>query len=105
MKKEEIIKEIIKMQTNNIHFVSPPKREDLERLRITDLNMIYNMTKYVIEQIPKTLTKVVNNKIIKYNFIKLYPNFALYENSEYKTKECFGFHDLGLIKQKVKPEK
>lgn len=58
-----------------------------------------------LDQIPKTLTKVVNNKIIKYNFIKLYPNFALYENTEYKTKECFGFHDLGLIKQKVKPEK
>lgn len=58
-----------------------------------------------IDQIPKTLTKVVNNKIVKYTFCKLYPNFALYENLEIKTKECFGFHELGLIKQKVKPER
>lgn len=49
MKKEEIIEKIIKMQTNNIHFVRPAKREDLERLKISDLNMIYNMTNYICE--------------------------------------------------------
>lgn len=49
-------------------------------------------------KIPKILKK--DNK--KYKFLKEYENYALYE-SNVGYKECFMKHDLGLIKERVKP--
>lgn len=49
-------------------------------------------------KIPKKLIK--GNK--EYTFIKLYPNYALYQDN-LGLKECFKFDELGLIKQIVPP--
>lgn len=52
-------------------------------------------------KIPKILKK--NNK--KYKLIKIYENYVLYEEVEVKYKECFMKHDLGLLKEQVKPDR
>ena len=49
--------------------------------------------------IPLTITK--NRK--EYIFVKKYPNFLLYEDLKTKVKECFDFHELGMIKEAVIP--
>ena len=46
-------------------------------------------------KIPKIVIK--NNK--RYKFEKLYSDYALYSEEVYGYKECFKFHDLGLIKE------
>ncbi|HIS90816.1 MAG TPA: hypothetical protein IAC20_04040 [Candidatus Faecisoma merdavium] len=50
-------------------------------------------------KIPKNLKK--GNK--QYKLIKIYPNFALYENIKTKTKETFSKYDLGLIEEAETP--
>lgn len=46
----------------------------------------------------------------EYILEKVYPNYALYSDLEYGYKECFSFHDLGLIEEtekkgnRIKPE-
>lgn len=46
-------------------------------------------------KIPKILNK--NNK--RYILEKVYKNYALYSDLQSGLKECFNFHDLGLIEQ------
>mgnify|MGYP001855500269 CR=1 FL=1 len=52
-------------------------------------------------KIPKILKK--NNK--KYKLVKIYKTYVLYEDTQTKAKECFGKHELGLIKEQEKPRK
>ena len=52
-------------------------------------------------KIPKILKK--NNR--KYRLIKIYKTYVLYEEAEIGYKECFMKHELGLIKQQVKPQR
>ena len=40
-----------------------------------------------------------------YILIKEYKNFALYESKDTKVKECFSKFQLGLIKERVKPDR
>ena len=35
----------------------------------------------------------------KYILEKMYPNYALYSDLEYGVKECFSFHELGMIEE------
>ena len=51
--------------------------------------------------IPKIITQGNN----KYKLIKEYPTYVLYENIEYGYKVTFHKHDLGLIKEIIKPPK
>ena len=44
MKKQQIIKEIIKMQAGSKHFVGVAKESDLELLNRNELNMVFNAT-------------------------------------------------------------
>ena len=41
----------------------------------------------------------------KYILEKVYKNYALYSDLEYGIKECFTFHELGIVEQVVEPEK
>lgn len=41
----------------------------------------------------------------KYILEKMYPNYALYSDLEYGYKECFSFHELGMIEEMVEPPK
>jgi len=41
----------------------------------------------------------------KYILEKMYPNFALYSDLEYGVKECFSFHELGLIEEMIEPDR
>ena len=52
-------------------------------------------------KIPLTVTR--NKK--EYIFVQKYPNFLLYENLKTKVKECFDFHELGILKETVRPPK
>jgi hypothetical protein len=38
----------------------------------------------------------------KYILEKMYPNYALYSDLEYGIKECFSFHELGMIEYRKK---
>lgn len=49
-------------------------------------------------KIPKYINK--DNK--KYQFVKIYPNFILYEDIETKTKECFSRYELGYRTKQIK---
>lgn len=51
-------------------------------------------------KIPKTFIK--NNK--KYFFVELCKNFVRYQTGD-GICECFGFHELGLIKEMAEPYK
>lgn len=42
---------------------------------------------------------------IKYNLIKIYENFGLYENRTTGIKECFTPHQIGTLDEEIKPEK
>ena len=48
-------------------------------------------------------------KLIKgkkeYILEKMYPNYALYSDLEYGVKECFTFHELGMITEMIKPDR
>lgn len=46
-------------------------------------------------KIPKTISK--NRK--KYMFVKRYPNFIMYRDMLTGIKECFTYHELGLVKK------
>lgn len=48
---------------------------------------------------------ILKKKKKKYILEKLYPNYALYSDLEYGYKECFSFHDLGLLEEKAEPYK
>lgn len=39
----------------------------------------------------------------KYILEKVYPRYALYSNMEYGYKECFTFHELGMIEEMIEP--
>lgn len=52
-------------------------------------------------KIPKILKK--NNR--KYLLVKIYDNYVLYEEEWTGYKECFMKHELGLIKEKEKPDR
>lgn len=49
-------------------------------------------------EIPKRIKK--NNR--RYKLVKVYENYVLYENFDYKYRECFQFFDLGLVKYREK---
>jgi hypothetical protein len=51
--------------------------------------------------IPKIL--IYNDK--KYQFVKEYSNVILYKNIKTGLRECFTKYQLGLVKEKVKPER
>jgi hypothetical protein len=51
--------------------------------------------------IPKILK--YNNRV--YKLIKTYTNIALYEDTKTEVKESFTKFQLGLVKEKVKPER
>lgn len=40
----------------------------------------------------------------RYKLVKIYTNYALYKN-RYGVRECFTFHELGLLTEQVKPPK
>lgn len=44
------------------------------------------------------IPKFIKRKQIIYKLLKVYENFALFEDIKTKTKICFDFHELGLIK-------
>lgn len=50
-------------------------------------------------KIPKIISK--NNH--EYIFIKEYPNYIMYEDMITHVKECFCRHELGLVKEMIKP--
>lgn len=52
-------------------------------------------------KIPKIISK--NNH--EYMFEKEYPNYIMYKEKITGIKECFSRHELGLIKEKMKPSK
>lgn len=52
-------------------------------------------------KIPKIIS--VNNR--EYILIKEYKKFALYKNMITEVRECFNYHELGLVKEIVKPDK
>lgn len=54
--------------------------------------------------IPKILIKGEKERI-KYRLLKEYKDFVLYENIKTGAKECFSKFSLGLIKEKIKPER
>lgn len=54
--------------------------------------------------IPKILIKGEKEQI-RYRLLKEYKDFALYENEKTGAKECFSKFSLGLIKEKIKPER
>lgn len=43
-----------------------------------------------------------NNR--RYTLVKIYKNFIMYED-EHGVKECFSRHELGLLKEQLKPSK
>ena len=47
----------------------------------------------------------INKNREKYNLIKAYENFALYEGEKKGLKECFSFLELGTIKQPEIPDR
>ena len=56
------------------------------------------------------IPKYVRKDGRRYKFVKKYPNFYLYADTETKTRTCFQNFDLGLIStkdvdRKLKPEK
>lgn len=51
--------------------------------------------------VPKKLVK----NDTQYKLIKVYENFALYQNEKTGVKECVSNFNLGLIEEKVKPER
>lgn len=51
--------------------------------------------------IPKILIK----GDIRYRLIKIYNDFVLYENEKTGARECFTKFQLGLVKEKVKPQR
>lgn len=48
------------------------------------------------------IPKFIKRKQRIYKLLKVYENFALFENIKTKTKICFDFHELGLIENKSK---
>ena len=44
------------------------------------------------------IPKIVNKGKRKYKLINTYKTYALYEETTTGVKECFTFHELGLIK-------
>ena len=52
-------------------------------------------------KIPKRIKK--HNR--KFIFVKRYPNFVMYEDFLAGYKECFSFHELGLITEQIEPPK
>ena len=44
-----------------------------------------------------------NNK--KYILEKMYPNHALYTDLDTGLKECFTFHELGMIQEIMEPDR
>ena len=49
--------------------------------------------------IPKIISK--NNH--EYILVKVYPNHVMYMDILTHTRECFTIHELGMIKEMVKP--
>ncbi len=39
----------------------------------------------------------------EYILEKIYPSYALYKDINYGVKECFTFHELGLIEEMIEP--
>ena len=50
------------------------------------------------------IPKIYKKENKKYKLVKIYSNFALYKD-KYGIKQCFTFHELGLITEQVKPPK
>lgn len=50
-------------------------------------------------KIPKYIRK--GNR--RYEFVKKYPNYYLYQDVETKVKRCYSKYDLGLVKEVVAP--
>ena len=48
------------------------------------------------------IPKKIKKKNRRYKLIKVYENYALYENVEYGFRECFQFFDLGLVRYREK---
>lgn len=51
------------------------------------------------------MPKKFKKKGIIYKLIKLYDNFGLYQNVSNGTRECFTEFQLGVLQEKVKPDK
>lgn len=52
-------------------------------------------------KIPKIIS--IDNR--EYILIKEYERYALYKNMITEARECFTYHELGLVKEIVKPDK
>jgi hypothetical protein len=53
----------------------------------------------------KYVPRILKTKTKKYILEKMYPNFALYSDLETGLRECFSFHELGMIEEMVEPPK
>ena len=49
-------------------------------------------------EVPKIIKK--GNR--KYILDRTYPRYALYSNMEYGYKECFTYHELGMIEETLR---
>lgn len=50
------------------------------------------------------IPKIISKNGHEYIFVKEYPNFILYKDMITGVKETFQRYDLGLVKEKVRPE-
>lgn len=51
------------------------------------------------------IPKYVRRENRKYKFVKKYPNYYMYQDVETGVKECFQAFDLGLVEEKITPQK
>lgn len=51
------------------------------------------------------IQKVIHKENHKYIFEKEYPNYIMYKDMITGVKECFNRHELGLIKEMMKPSR
>lgn len=52
-------------------------------------------------KIPKT----INKENHEYIFEKIYTNYIMYKEKITGVRECFCRHELGLVKEKIKPSR
>lgn len=49
------------------------------------------------------IPKIVRKNGRKYEYVKSYTNYILYEDAETGIRTCFNRQELGLVKEKEKP--
>lgn len=52
-----------------------------------------------------TIPKIISKNNHKYIYEKEYPNYIMYKDMITGVKECFSRHELGLVKEMIKPSR